>query len=109
MPVSPKPVEPPKPPSTAGEFARHLQAAEALEKKQNYAAAVASYQEALKHKPREEKAIRGVAFCTHMAAGQTALKQMRHADAVRSLEAALKVNPGHAEATALLKQAREKK
>jgi hypothetical protein len=44
-----------------------------------------------------------------MADGQKALTAKKFPDAVREFEAALKLTPGHADATALLKRAREGK
>jgi tetratricopeptide (TPR) repeat protein len=103
----PKPPVSPKPPAPPAEYTRQIDAAAALEKQQKYADAVVAYRAALRAVPSDGRATRGADFAQHMADGQKALAAKKFPDAVRDFEAALKVMPNHADATALLKRAKE--
>jgi tetratricopeptide (TPR) repeat protein len=100
------PAPPPGPPA---EYTRQMDAAAALEKQQKYADAVTAYRAALRAAPNDPKATKGAEFAQNMADGQKALAARKFPDAVRDFEAALKVMPGNADATALLKRAKEGK
>jgi hypothetical protein len=62
---------------------------------------------ALRVVPGDAKATKGADFAQHVADGQKALTVRKFPDAVREFEAALRVMPGNADATALLKRAKE--
>jgi tetratricopeptide (TPR) repeat protein len=92
-----------------GDFDRELQRGRAELKQQHFKEAVRHFRHALRLRPEDPQAERGLRqarFGEAMADGRAALKARRYADAVRSFEEALRERPGDSTATAALRQAR---
>lgn len=101
------------------------QAQEALEARQ-YAVAASAFDSALRVKPGDEEAAKGLAeakknleadaeqqkmltqYQGHMEAGRVAMINQRYADAIREYTAALRLIPGDAEATKGIQQAEQR-
>jgi tetratricopeptide (TPR) repeat protein len=96
-------------PLDKAEFDRELQRGLADLKKQRFKEAIRHFRHALKLRPEDPQAERGLKqarFGDAMADGRAALTARRFADAVHSFEEALRLVPGDPTATAALRHAR---